>query len=83
MSSRRLYAEFFREARQRKRLTQMQVAAALGYNSPQMISNIECGKLGYPLAQMPKLIQLFDLDVDKTVCFIVRLTEIELRKELK
>jgi transcriptional regulator with XRE-family HTH domain len=41
-------ARFFLKARQSAGMTQKQLAAALGYDSAQFISNIECGLSGLP-----------------------------------
>ena len=54
---------YLKQKRVEADLTQSELAAKLGYESPQFISNAERQKCGYPVAQFPLLAKLLDVSV--------------------
>ena len=54
-------AKLIREKRLKKKLTQGQLGAMLGYPSAQFVSNIERGLCGYPAKKVGKLVKLLDV----------------------
>jgi transcriptional regulator with XRE-family HTH domain len=55
--------EFLRAARSNAGLTQLEVADALGYSSPQFISNFEAGIAVPPLSKIVALERIYKFDV--------------------
>ncbi len=54
--------KLLKEAREKKDLTQLEVATSLGYTSSQYISNFERGLCAPPLANLGKLTKIYQLD---------------------
>lgn len=52
-------------------LTQLQLAQALGYNNPQFVYLIECGKSKVPMYLLKKLIVALDIPERKVVDVLV------------
>lgn len=57
--------------RERAGLTQREVSDALGYSTPQFISNVERGRCRFPIEKLTKLRKLYRLSVDQTVNMVV------------
>lgn len=71
MSSCEGMADFFREAREKVGLTQMEVAIALGYSTAQFVSNWERGKSGVPVSVLGRLISLYKLDKNRIIDLVL------------
>ncbi len=61
----------WREYRERAGLTQREVSDALGYTTPQFISNVERGRCRFPVEKLPKLKRLYRLSSDQVVEMIM------------
>lgn len=61
----------WREYRERAGLTQREVSDALGYTTPQFISNVERGRCRFPVEKLPKLKRLYRLSNDQVVEMIM------------
>ncbi len=73
---------FLKDRREAKRLTQSEVAARLGYGSPQFISNIERGISNVPIKSLRILIEIFGLSPAEVVDIIVQQKRDWLTQEL-
>lgn len=77
----------FKEMRERVKLTQAQVAEALGHVSPQFISNIERGVACYPPKTLKTVAKLFKVDLNtlSSICYeiAVKRSEARLKKLFK
>lgn len=62
---------FLRKAREESQMSQRQVADALGYTSPQFISNFERGLCSPPLNKLRVLIDLYELNPNKVMGLIL------------
>lgn len=74
---------FLRQQRLKAGLTQGQVARKLGLTSPQFISNIERGVADPPVLTVRILVQLYKMNPDKLVDFMVDSSRKELQKYFK
>lgn len=54
-----------KEARQKKALTQTEIAKRLGYNTPQFVSNWERGLSAPPIESLNKISEILELDVSQ------------------
>lgn len=61
----------WRAFRERAKLTQRDVSDALGYSTPQFISNVERGRCRFPIQKLSKIRKLYRLSVDQVVELIV------------
>lgn len=61
----------WKELRERVGLTQKEVSDALGYTTPQFISNVERGRCRFPVGKLPKLKRLYRLSNDQVVDMIM------------
>ncbi len=61
----------WREFREKAGLTQRQVSDALGYTTPQFVSNVERGRCRFPVEKLPKLKRLYRLSNDQVVDMIM------------
>lgn len=68
---RKKLGEYLKAARERADLSQMEVAEALGYTSPQFISNIERGTSVAPLKTLAKMISLYKQKPDQMLKIIL------------
>jgi transcriptional regulator with XRE-family HTH domain len=68
-------AEYFRDMRLKRGLTQDDVARFLGYKSQQIVSNWERGRCTPPLNKLYELIKLLNLDKQETVAVFLNETE--------
>ena len=57
--------EFIKLGRERKHITQKQLALHLGYRTPQYISEIECGNCYFPAGKAKKMCEFLDLNFDE------------------
>lgn len=62
----------WKNLRERAGLTQREVSDALGYSTPQFISNVERGRCRFPIQKLPKIRKLYRLSVDQVVDIIVK-----------
>lgn len=72
-----------KEARQNKKLTQLQLAKKLGYTGPQFIHLIESGKSKVPMNVIAKLAEELDLPMDKILKDMVEQYVHRMEKEIK
>ena len=73
---------YLRKAREDNKMSQRQVADALGYTSPQFISNFERGLCSPPLNKLRVLIDLYDLNAGKVMSLILDEQKKHLEKSL-
>ncbi|MBX3021000.1 MAG: helix-turn-helix transcriptional regulator [Bdellovibrionales bacterium] len=62
----------WKSLRERAGLTQSEVSRALGYSTPQFISNVERGRCRFPVQKLPKIRKLYRMSVDQVVEMIVK-----------
>lgn len=62
----------WKNLRERAGLTQREVSDALGYSTPQFISNVERGRCRFPIQKLGKIRKLYRLSVDQTIDMVVR-----------
>ncbi len=73
----------WREFREKAGLTQREVSDALGYTTPQFISNVERGRCSFPVEKLPKLKRLYRLSNDQVVNMIMVEEKRDLLKHFK
>lgn len=61
----------WRQYREKAGLTQREVSDALGYTTPQFISNVERGRCRFPVEKLAKLKRLYRLSNDQVVDMIM------------
>jgi transcriptional regulator with XRE-family HTH domain len=61
----------WRQLREKAGLTQKEVSDALGYTTPQFISNVERGRCRFPVEKLPKLKRLYRLSNDQVVNLVM------------
>lgn len=61
------YGNQWKALRERRGLTQTDVARTLGYSTPQFISNVERGRCRFPIQKLSKLRKLYRMSVDQMV----------------
>lgn len=61
----------WRQFRERAGLTQKEVSDALGYTTPQFISNVERGRCRFPVEKLPKLKRLYRLSNDQVIDMVM------------
>jgi transcriptional regulator with XRE-family HTH domain len=71
MKNNRTSGTQWKSLRERAGLTQREVSDALGYSTPQFISNVERGRCRFPIQKLTKIRKLYRLSVDQTVNLIV------------
>lgn len=57
------FGNFVKKAREKKGLTQLQLAKKLGYETAQFTSNIERGLCAYPLNKFKRVAKVLDVDL--------------------
>lgn len=77
-----LLSNYLSEKRLAKGFTQGELAKALGYTSPQFISNWERGLAEPPLEALKKMVKILDLDRDELISILMKLQELYLREVL-
>ncbi|HVV72676.1 MAG TPA: helix-turn-helix transcriptional regulator [Verrucomicrobiae bacterium] len=61
----------WKQLRERAGLTQREVSDALGYSTPQFISNVERGRCRFPIQKLAKIRKLYRLSVEQTINMVV------------
>lgn len=61
----------WRQFREKAGLTQKEVSDALGYTTPQFISNVERGRCRFPVEKLGKLKRLYRLSNDQVVDMVM------------
>lgn len=61
MKSNHSNAAQWKQLREKSHLTQREVSDALGYSTPQFISNVERGRCRFPIQKLPKIKKLYRL----------------------
>lgn len=77
------FGDFLARARVKAGIPQLQLARALGYSSPQYVSNWERGICGPPLDKLRLLATSLGIDPRELMEMILAETEAYLRKELR
>ena len=77
------FGKYLREKRREAGLSQQNVASALGYSSPQFISNLERGTCPVPLNRIRQFIDLYKIDQDEFVSRFLNEQEIMLRQYIQ
>lgn len=78
----KVLGEYLKELRIQSHLTQRDIANAMGYTSPQFISNWERGLTAPPISTIRKLLDIYACDPDEVFDFIAGQQLDILRKEL-
>lgn len=73
---------YLKNQRNESGYTQSEVAAKLGYSSPQFISNFERGLCSPPLKNLKTLVKLYKIPVEELMTLILEEQESILRKAL-
>jgi transcriptional regulator with XRE-family HTH domain len=73
---------FFRQARIERGFSQEFVSKALGYDSPQMVSNWERGICSPPVSRLYDLVQLYGISRSKVIDIILQETRESLENQL-
>jgi len=73
----------WRTFRERAKLTQRDVSDALGYSTPQFISNVERGRCRFPVEKLSKIRKLYRLSVEQVVDLIVTEERQDLNKAFR
>jgi transcriptional regulator with XRE-family HTH domain len=76
-------ADQWRAIREKVGLTQRDVSDALGYSTPQFISNVERGRCSFPVEQLPKLKKLYKMSTDQILDMMMKEERAYLQKNLK
>ena len=77
------FGRYLREKRREAGLSQQNVASALGYSSPQFISNLERGTCPVPLNRIRQFIDLYKIDQNEFVSRFLNEQEIMLRQYIQ
>jgi transcriptional regulator with XRE-family HTH domain len=75
--------ELIKAKRQAKGLSQSDVAKALGYASPQYVSDWERGYSGVPMKKLVALARLLDIDQDELFDLLLDFSQQRLAADLK
>jgi len=67
MKSIRINGNQWKNLREKAGLTQREVSDALGYSTPQFISNVERGRCRFPVQKLPKIKKLYKLSAEQVV----------------
>jgi transcriptional regulator with XRE-family HTH domain len=73
----------WKNLREKAGLTQREVSEALGYSTPQFISNVERGRCRFPIQKLPKIKKLYRVTVDQMIDLILSEEKQILLKVLK
>jgi transcriptional regulator with XRE-family HTH domain len=74
--------KLFRSERMKVGLSQGMVCRALGYSTPQYLSNFERGLCSMPLNKLRKLIEMYKMNADEVVKLMVDMQSKYLKSEL-
>ena len=80
-SARRL-GVYLKTQRERRGLTQSEVANKLGYGSPQFISNIERGISNVPIKSLRVIIDLYQIPAEEVIDILIQERKQMLHKQL-
>lgn len=83
MNTNRINGTQWKSLRERVGLTQRDVSDALGYSTPQFISNVERGRCRFPVQKLAKIRKLYRLSVEQVVDLFVSEEKLEISKALK
>lgn len=61
----------WKNLREKAGLTQREVSDALGYSTPQFISNVERGRCRFPIQKLPKIRKLYKVSADQMIDLIL------------
>ena len=75
----KILGEYLYERRLAKEITQGDLATALGYASPQFVSNWERGLAKPPLETLKRMIKILDIDVEELLTILMKMEEKRLR----
>lgn len=73
----------WKNLREKARLTQREVSDALGYSTPQFISNVERGRCRFPIQKLNKIQKLYRLSAEQVVNLILTEEKQELLRVFK
>lgn len=62
----------WKNLRERAGLTQNEVSRALGYSTPQFISNVERGRCRFPIQKLSRIRKLYRMSVEQVVELVVK-----------
>jgi transcriptional regulator with XRE-family HTH domain len=71
MKQEKTMSDRWRVYRERAGLTQRDVSDALGYTTPQFISNVERGRCRFPIEKLAKIRKLYRLSSDQVVEMVI------------
>lgn len=71
MKSQHTNAIQWKNLREKAGLTQREVSDALGYSTPQFISNVERGRCRFPIQKLPKIKKLYKVSADHMIDLIL------------
>lgn len=83
MKSGRMNGNQWKDIRERAGLTQREVSDALGYSTPQFISNVERGRCRFPVEKLPKIKKLYNLSAEQIVKMFLAEEKVSLLKVFK
>ena len=63
----RINGNQWKNLREKAGLTQREVSDALGYSTPQFISNVERGRCRFPVQKLPKIKKLYKLSAEQVI----------------
>lgn len=73
---------YLKNQREKRGLTQSEVASKLGYGSPQFISNIERGISNVPLKSLKVIIDLYQIQPQEVIDILIQERRSILEKQL-
>lgn len=83
MKSTRVNANQWKNLREKAGLTQREVSDALGYSTPQFISNVERGRCRFPVQKLPKIKRIYRLSNDQIINLFISEERLELLRVFK
>ena len=63
----RINGEQWKTLREKAGLTQREVSDALGYSTPQFISNVERGRCRFPVQKLPRIKKLYRISTEQVL----------------
>ena len=75
-----VFGTFLKEMREKRNITQSDLAKKLGYTTPQFISNWERGLCNPPLGAIPKISRVLGIPKKEVVAVILEQTKFDLEK---
>jgi transcriptional regulator with XRE-family HTH domain len=67
MKAIRINGNQWKTLREKAGLTQREVSDALGYSTPQFISNVERGRCRFPVQKLPRIKKLYKLSAEQVI----------------